>query len=213
VNRIVCVTASVTNGSERDTERDTTGSISPRNRRSVMSLCCEGGQIARIVWPDSAVCERDRWAKYNRRLITDAGGFQDHRHRPLGHPSASKTRPEFARCHCANPPTGACVTASVAVNGLVALNPLGIHQRAGRTSRPRIECSPQHWTRRNRGGCIRAPILQSRADPDLKAFIESFNGRLRDECLNVYSFVSIAHAQERSVYVTRRGNGRPDEAH
>ena len=27
------------------------------------------------------------------------------------------------------------------------------------------------------------------------AFIESFNGRLRDECLNVYSFESIAHAQ------------------
>jgi len=27
------------------------------------------------------------------------------------------------------------------------------------------------------------------------AFIESFNGRLRDECLNVHSFESIAHAQ------------------
>ena len=27
------------------------------------------------------------------------------------------------------------------------------------------------------------------------ALIESFNGRLRDECLNVYSFESIAHAQ------------------
>ena len=32
--------------------------------------------------------------------------------------------------------------------------------------------------------------------PVENAFIESFNGRLRDECLNVYSFVSIAHAQE-----------------
>ncbi|HVT26533.1 MAG TPA: transposase [Lacipirellulaceae bacterium] len=26
-------------------------------------------------------------------------------------------------------------------------------------------------------------------------FIESFNGRLRDECLNVYDFASIDHAQ------------------
>ncbi len=32
-------------------------------------------------------------------------------------------------------------------------------------------------------------------EPVENAFIESFNGRLRDECLNVYSFESIAHAQ------------------
>jgi putative transposase len=31
--------------------------------------------------------------------------------------------------------------------------------------------------------------------PVENAFIESFNGRLRDECLNVYDFVSITHAQ------------------
>jgi putative transposase len=31
--------------------------------------------------------------------------------------------------------------------------------------------------------------------PVENAFIESFNGRLRDECLNVYAFESIAHAQ------------------
>jgi putative transposase len=31
--------------------------------------------------------------------------------------------------------------------------------------------------------------------PVENAFIESFNGRLRDECLNVHSFLSIAHAQ------------------
>ena len=31
--------------------------------------------------------------------------------------------------------------------------------------------------------------------PVENAFIESFNGRLRDECLNVYSFVDLAHAQ------------------
>ena len=31
--------------------------------------------------------------------------------------------------------------------------------------------------------------------PVENAFIESFNGRLRDECLNVHSFVDLAHAQ------------------
>ena len=31
--------------------------------------------------------------------------------------------------------------------------------------------------------------------PVENAFIESFNGRLRDACLNVYSFESIGHAQ------------------
>ena len=41
------------------------------------------------------------------------------------------------------------------------------------------------------------------------AFIESFNGRLRDECLNVHQFTSIADAQEkieawRVDYNTRR---------
>jgi hypothetical protein len=35
-------------------------------------------------------------AKYNRYVITDPTRFQDHRHRPLGHPSASNIRPEFA---------------------------------------------------------------------------------------------------------------------
>jgi len=48
--------------------------------------------------------------------------------------------------------------------------------------------------------------------PVENAFIESFNGRLRDECLNVYSFVSIAHAQEliegwRCDYNDRRPHG------
>jgi len=32
-------------------------------------------------------------------------------------------------------------------------------------------------------------------EPVENAFIESVNGRLRDECLNVYSFESVAHAQ------------------
>ena len=33
--------------------------------------------------------------------------------------------------------------------------------------------------------------------PIENAFIESFNGRLRDECLNVHQFASIADAQAR----------------
>lgn len=48
--------------------------------------------------------------------------------------------------------------------------------------------------------------------PTENAFIESFNGRLRDECLNVHSFVSIAHAQRlieewRRDYNDRRPHG------
>jgi putative transposase len=48
--------------------------------------------------------------------------------------------------------------------------------------------------------------------PVENAFIESFNGRLRDECLNVYSFESIAQAQEliegwRRDYNDRRPHG------
>ena len=33
--------------------------------------------------------------------------------------------------------------------------------------------------------------------PVENAFIEAFNGRLRDECLNVHQFSSITHAQEK----------------
>ena len=48
--------------------------------------------------------------------------------------------------------------------------------------------------------------------PVENAFIESFNGRLRDECLNVYSLVDIAHAQQlldtsRHGYNHRRPRG------
>ena len=39
------------------------------------------------------------------------------------------------------------------------------------------------------GGTIRP------GKPVENAFIERFNGRLRDECLHVYAFESIAHAQ------------------
>jgi putative transposase len=48
--------------------------------------------------------------------------------------------------------------------------------------------------------------------PVENAFIESFDGRLRDECLNVHSFESIAHAQAvitawRDDYNHRRPHG------
>lgn len=48
-----------------------------------------------------------------------------------------------------------------------------------------------------------------RGNPVENAFIESFNGRLRDECLNVHQFASLAEAQAiieawRVDYNTRR---------
>ena len=48
--------------------------------------------------------------------------------------------------------------------------------------------------------------------PVENAFIESFNGRLRDECLNVHTFLSITHAQDlierwRRDYNERRPHG------
>jgi putative transposase len=39
--------------------------------------------------------------------------------------------------------------------------------------------------------------------PNQKAYVESFNGRFRDECLNEQWFTSVAHA--RAVIETRRG--------
>ena len=47
---------------------------------------------------------------------------------------------------------------------------------------------------------------------ELHVFVGSFNGRLRDECLNVNSFESIAHAQDlleawRRDYNDRRPHG------
>jgi putative transposase len=46
--------------------------------------------------------------------------------------------------------------------------------------------------------------------PVENAFIESFNGRLRDECLNVHQFVSLDDAR-RKIEVWRRdyNNDRP----
>jgi putative transposase len=41
--------------------------------------------------------------------------------------------------------------------------------------------------------------------PVENAFIESFNGRLRDECLNVHQFASLAEAQ--AILEARGGSG------
>jgi hypothetical protein len=49
-------------------------------------------------------------------------GFQDHRHRPLGHPSASNSRPEIARSAVAAPSMGAMCHPSV-TSGLGAQSP------------------------------------------------------------------------------------------
>ena len=49
--------------------------------------------------------------------------------------------------------------------------------------------------------------------PVENAHVESFNGRLRDECLNVYSFVSIAHAQELIEPWRRDDNDQRPHAH
>jgi putative transposase len=47
--------------------------------------------------------------------------------------------------------------------------------------------------------------------PMENAFIESFNGRLRDECLNVHQFASLAEAQriiDRDVSGRARSSGQ-----
>jgi hypothetical protein len=41
--------------------------------------------------------------------------------------------------------------------------------------------------------------LHSPREPVENALIESFNGRLRDECPNVYAFESLAHAPRSSA--------------
>ena len=45
--------------------------------------------------------------------------------------------------------------------------------------------------------------------PVENAFIESFNGRLRDECLNVHQFTSIADAKDEDRSVARRLQSAP----
>jgi ribosomal protein L34E len=54
------------------------------------SRCGNCGQILKI-WA------RNKPAKYNRYVITDPTSFQDHRHRPLGHPSAVKNPARIPR--------------------------------------------------------------------------------------------------------------------
>ncbi len=44
--------------------------------------------------------------------------------------------------------------------------------------------------------------------PNQNAYIESFNGRLRDECLNGHGFVSLAHAKVVGGVNTTRSDRR-----
>jgi putative transposase len=44
-------------------------------------------------------------------------------------------------------------------------------------------------------GAVPRSISFGAGNPSENAFVESFNGRLRDECLNVHQFTSIADAQ------------------
>jgi hypothetical protein len=45
--------------------------------------------------------------------------------------------------------------------------------------------------------------------PNQNAYIESFNGRFRDECLNEHWFTSLAHAQVAPVSRAARSDARP----
>jgi putative transposase len=46
--------------------------------------------------------------------------------------------------------------------------------------------------------------------PSQNAFAESFNGRLRDECLNETVFTSLGHAPETLAITARTGHHQPE---
>ena len=45
--------------------------------------------------------------------------------------------------------------------------------------------------------------------PNQNAYVESFNGRFRDECLNEHWFTSLAHTQASSTRSGRSRDSRP----
>jgi putative transposase len=51
-----------------------------------------------------------------------------------------------------------------------------------------------YWTRGRTAAGSRWPFIQP-GKPTQNAFIESFNSRLRDECLNAHWFVTVTEAQ------------------
>src|SRR5437867_11669712 len=67
----------------------------------------------------------------------------------------------------------------------------------------------------------RSPVIIRPGKPNENAYIESFNGKFRDECLNEHWFISLAHARRvieawRIEYNTERphsslGNLTPQE--
>ena len=116
-----CVTACVTNGTTRDDTGHNRTNFAAQSRigyQGAVRKRLDRANFGQILQISSVI----RWAKYNRLGITDAGGFQDHRHRPLGHPSASTFPPEFARSVDRPPTFGSCVTASV-TNGTMRDDP------------------------------------------------------------------------------------------
>jgi len=81
-----------------DTGRNRTAQdrISGWVRRSVIGLDRKTRNVAQFLDRFGQSCADQHREKHNRLHITDPARFQDHRHRPLGHPSASTIRPEFA---------------------------------------------------------------------------------------------------------------------
>jgi len=51
------------------------------------------------------------------------------------------------------------------------------------------------WTRRSVFPKSRSSAFCARQKPNQNAYIESFNGRFRDECLNEHWFPSLLHAR------------------
>ena len=59
----------------------------------------------------------------------------------------------------------------------------------------------------------RLPVLCARARNNENSYIETFNGRLRDECLNVNQFISMDDAREKIEAWRIDYNGhRPDSS-
>lgn len=104
------------------------------------------------------------------------------------------------------------------VHRLYRLGGLQVRMRPRRKKRlslhrgvvPAATRADQHWSM----DFVHDQLATGRTFPVLtvdNAFIESFNGRVRDECLNVHSVVSLAHAQ--AVIAQRRQDYNDQRPH
>jgi len=62
----------------------------------------------------------------------------------------------------------------------------------------RCDNGPEFWSKAFQGwsfGKLRIDFIDA-GKPQQNAFVESFNGRFRDECLNMHEFYSVKHARE-----------------